>query len=761
MAKQTKANYKPQSAVQIINDWREKTKKTRLTYIWEKIAYFLSGEMLLYQSKEGRWFPIKSGIPLPGVPEGVTEQSLTDYPKDPHMITLSNGITAKALGNPLMPQATPFSTSDEDKESARKVTNFLMYYRAVNNEDRQSEGESMREEIIELFKYYGCAFIKTYFDKSIGDMVPDVDEEGNQIIVNGRQVMRRRGDIKAEVINPENIGIQNGVKRWRDITGIIYSVAMHIDDIYKKYKVRVEPDSDLEDTRDRTAWGVAQEDNGKKLENHAVVYEVYLKPCEEYELGRMVVGTKDVELFDGLYDRKLAESDYRDTDWHPFSFAGWLKSPRNFWPDTPFRHLIPHQANLNKQWKRLLEDDKDFKGWWLNVKGSVDWDMVRTSAVQDGTPNIQYEEGYEQPQFIEPPIKNQDAIGKINLTVARMNDIIAQYETTRGNSDPNIKSGIQADIMNSSSNTQATPLLTAIVSLYMAHWKKEIHIGATHFNDEGGPREVRFQDPITDEIINDTFSPEDIKSDDITLFGGNAFYMTPEAKEQQLDKLLEIGAFGDISTNDKMRLAYLKQRGVFVPESSYDPNYHDRQMAEWENARFKNGQFEEDRQYIVDALIKEFADAEAAYEQAAQMYQEDMENWQTMKEEFDAMSGPYQLALAEQAEASKKGMPAEHPGQAPIDPGMEPEPPGEPPQEPEPWWRARLIENAAAHMDVHIDFMNSPDYYKLCKKYPDLDTAMNFHLMDHIRKEAEYQRAQQDIVMAILPPPEQPIPEQQ
>jgi hypothetical protein len=506
----------------------------------------------------------------------------------------------------------------------------------------------------------------------------------------------------------------------------------------------------LGDTRDQTAWGDTYEGEGKELQDHALVCEVYLRPSPKYPNGRKVVGTKaGVELFDGIYDKKLADnSDYAETDWHPFSFAGWHYSPRKFWPKTPFEDIIPHQINLNKLWQGLLEDDKNFKGWSVNAKGTVDWEMVRESYANDGTPNIQYEEGEQPPTYVPPPRINSDKIGKINLTISRMNDIMAQYETTRGNADPNVKSGKQADVMQNAANSQATPLLTAIVSLYVAHWTKVTHLMAVHFND--GPRDIRFEDPDSGEVITDTFKADDIKSDDIVLFGGNAFFMSREEYNAELDRLQATGAFN----SPKGMRSYLKLRNTFIPEDTWNPDATDIKMAKWENDRFSKGLFSEDRPYILQPIEQQYQQEVMQYAQAAQMYPELLDQWKTAKDRFDTLNKPYKAAMFEQMQLEKEGK-AQYPGDPPVDPGLQPQPPPKPVQS-DPWWRAQGFENAQVHIEEHENFRKTLKYQKLCFQYPELDTAMTFHILDHIKKEAMYQKQKQDIVAAIMPPMPQP-----
>jgi hypothetical protein len=45
-------------------------------------------------------------------------------------------------------------------------------------------------------------------------------------------------------------------------------------------------------------------------------------------------------------------------------------------------------------------------------------------------------------------------------------------------------------------------------------------------------------------VVSEVFTPDQIESDDIVIFGGNAFYMTPESKRAEIEKLGSAGFFG-------------------------------------------------------------------------------------------------------------------------------------------------------------------------------------------------------------------------
>ncbi|HPT88717.1 MAG TPA: hypothetical protein PL004_12820, partial [Bacillota bacterium] len=125
MPKKDKNEFTDSRALELTDEFIANSKKDTLIARWEKTEYFLNGEMLLYQDRSGHWRPIQPGMDL-GNGLVISADSVLNYPKDPHILTLANGLMAKALGNPLIPQALPFSSDEADKEAAKKVTNFLL-----------------------------------------------------------------------------------------------------------------------------------------------------------------------------------------------------------------------------------------------------------------------------------------------------------------------------------------------------------------------------------------------------------------------------------------------------------------------------------------------------------------------------------------------------------------------------------------------------------------------------------------------------------
>lgn len=724
MPKKDKIEFTDSRALELTDEFIANSRKDTLIASWEKTEYFLNGEMLLYQDRSGHWRPIRPGMDL-GNGLVISADSVLNYPKDPHILTLANGLMAKALGNPLIPQALPFSSDEADKEAAKKVTNFLLAHRAEVNEDRQAAGTSMREEVIDWLFVTGNAFIKDYFDPNAGEAVPGLPED-EQLY---------RGKIRSEVIPPQCMLVPNGIAKMDDLPWIGEQRALSVDYIYETYGVKVDAEENLEDVRRTTNYGTSNlKGDDNRLKNHAVVYEFYIRPSAENDYqGRKIVRTKDKILYNGVYDAKLmAHPEYRETDWHPYSHAGWRRCPGKFWRKSMFEELISLQIKLNAQWKRLLENDDDLRGWWVSQEGSVDWEKVRTSAEDDGFPNIQYMRGYEKPFFQPPPPINQDALGKIQGIVARMNDLVAQYETTRGNSDPNITSGRQADVMNQSSNTQATPILTAIVSLFMAHWRKVVHLAAVHFEPSG--REIRFYDPISQDKDwqIDTFKPSDVRCDDIVLYGGNAFYQSPEARKQELMQMAEMGYFGDVKGNPADRKAFLRLYDAPTADSLYSDELVDIEAAKRENKMFSQFQFIENRSWILEPIIIAYQQAVAAWMQAKMAFEQAMPQYQAKLAEFERLypiweraEREYQLVLEKGQPVPDPGPPPEHPGEPPIDPGPMPE-------QPHPYWRAQYFEDHQSHIKIHREWRKSSEYERLCRANPELDKAMDSHEQSHL-----------------------------
>jgi hypothetical protein len=703
-----------------IND----SNKQMLENDWEKVQYFRNGQMLLWQDRTGKWFPIMAGTSYDGL--YFDAQSIVNYPKDPHMVTLDVGLTAKALGNPLIPEVLPAGSDDEDRDSAEKCTRFLRYHREDAKEDRQTAGRSLREQACDYLIGTGNGLMKDYFDPF----------DGEQFEVDGQKMFR--GKIVSKVVSPKAVRTPNGVVDFDNLPWIMEETALPVDEAKRRYKDKADEivaDEDLADPNAITPWAGSGGGRGDGLlKGHVRIYEYYERPNGEngYK-GRKIIATRIVVLWEGVYDSKLAGSKFSREHWHPYSYGGWRKVSGSMWCKTVLEELISLQIKLNSLWQQLLEEDPDFRGWWLVQEDSVDWEMARTSYNTYGKSIIEYSKTTrERPFFQAPPVKNPDIMGKIQLCVARMNDIVAQYETTRGNADPNVTSGKQADIMNSASNSQSTPLLTAIVNLFIAHWKKVLQLAAVHFDSTG--TSLSYTDPLSNDVISDIFTPDQIQSDDVIIFGGNAFYMTPESKRAEIEKLGSAGFFGDVVGDPIAKQKYLKLLELPFYDSAFADELTDLNAAKRENRRFGKFMFDDDREWVVGPLKQQYLAASMAWMQAKIAFDGQIDQYQKDQASFNELAPLWERAAAEHQQllsnSGKTGRVPEDPGPPPTMP-VAPMDPGPPPQPPVLIWRALEYEDHNIHVAEHTRWRKTPEYEKLCRQNPELDQAIQFHIQTH------------------------------
>lgn len=717
----------------------EQAENSSLTLRWRRNQEMIRGNQLLYVDERAKKvYVLQEGMRIPGVG---TITGVQGHPIDPHLITIVKGAKAKALTNPIVLEVRPATSEDDDKEAAKVCSYLLRYYQSALRLDRQSDGISKREEVVDWLFPAGIGFIKTWWDTGLGDNVLQDGMPANHPET-GRPI--RLGDVNCKAVAPQAMLIPPGISKMDDLPWIGEKVAMPIGDIKKRWGVEATEDENLEDINQLRTVNTLGEVGNKKLKGHALVCELYFKPSEEYPQGRIIIGTKDRVFVDTVWDKKLMEV-YAETDWHPYTIFPYIRNAGDFWPRTIVDYLFDLQVQLNSLWKKVLEGKKNTTGWFLEQEGT-DWSKSRLTQDTGGIPRVIYRAGLNPPTYISPPVINQDLMAEIQHTLQRMNDISSFYEVTRGNTDPSVTSGKQAQILQEASHTQAGPLLDSQVNGFINIGKRILHLCAVHFEDEGRSLQIVGKD---NEGINFEITPDRIQSDDVVIAGGNAFYLTPDAKRQEIQQLAEKGLLGDIVNDPIAKRKFFDMLELGDIEELYDSYLQDIDFTRWENKLFKKGLVEETDPSIQQEIEQLEQQMFLAWQQEVATYEQRRMGWQAQNEEFKRAYGEYQGIKAatkdKQIDISPDMILPPHPGQEPMQPS--PEPPQPLPR----FRRARDGENHDVCIEEHNSFRKTVEYEKLCAYMPELRHAVQFHIDDHLQKKAQEMAKVQQIMSAAMP----------
>jgi hypothetical protein len=683
---------KEKEAEALVLDCISQAEKTDLKLDWQVVQEFLRKKHLIYRDNwQKRVMNLSDGTMIT-MPDGSTKEitNSSNTPIDPHITTIDIGITAKVESSfPfLTPQVRAATGEDEDEDAAVNSTHLLIYYHKGE--------EKLYKQAMGWLKPTGNAYGKDYWDKNAGNFVfhpttlaPLTDDNGKQL---------KLGDITSKINSPQKMLVPGGIPGDEDLPWIGEETAKPVKDIQNIWGVEVKEESNLEDIEQLKATGnIGQYQKQNILKGHARVYEIYFKPDSEHPYGRLIIYCSNKILYDGVWDQALTEK-YPDF-WHPYSHVGYKKIQGDYWYKSIFEYLIEHQMQLNRIYSQIMAATKRLKGAWISQENSNNLNEVSFDG--EGFANIEYKIGALPPSFQQIMINVQQFIGLYNMIIQRMNDLSAQYETTRGNPDPSITSGKQAQIFQNANAMQSSPLLSNLADWYIERCIKKLRLCVTHFEDSGRLIQITGEE---NESIAFSFTPDQIKSEDIVIANGPWFFMDPMQRTQKADQLYAMGAFGNPqSPQAQKKLMFLQGIGGGL-EDVYAEHTADIKMAKAENQMFKSGQLLETDQIV------------ASKHPLMQQYQANLQAWQ---QAMSIRSGAVQALMTNQvsAENMKLNGPPPDPGPEPVKPTI--------------YRMARDYEDHQLHVEILNQLRKSTRFEKMCLQNPELRVATDFHFESH------------------------------
>jgi hypothetical protein len=656
---------------------------------WQYITEFLRGRPFTFRDYRNRKLvnPV-AGLQIPGTNRRLKED-FSERPVDNHLNTIANSLTAKALSNYpfLVPQVLPATSEDADQDTAISSTKILQYYQKATNEE-----ENYRESI-GYKKSCGQIYWKDVWDPSAGG--PGAMSPTGETIP--------RGDIRSSIVPPTRRLIQPGIPKDENHTWTGEKIPMPIEEVFDKYGVEVPEETDLINLDTLQSIDHTSPTKQQTLSGHAMVYEIYFKPTKKHKLGRLVIGTTKHKLYDGAWDSKLTAK-YPER-WHPYTKVPWLVIEGDYWAKSPLFYLTDHQKQLNKLYYRLLQSKKLPYAAFMYLKTSMKWDQIDLSS-DNGIIKIPYES--QPPQHVKLDLPTMDILAEIQHVIARMNDNAADYEVNRGQRTPGVNSGRQQQQLQMANTLQNSPLLTNIArGMREGHWKLWLQLVAVHFESSGRYLQITGEEGETSNIH---FTPDQITSENITLATGQSFFLPPEQRNAELDRLFQMGAFGP-PTDPAAIKQYTRLRRIGGGlEGAFADLSADETMAEIENARFESGDYFEKDSVEIEKLLE-------------------MDRPPINNRPLIEYVGWYQAA---KTRMKAEGMMAT--GQITPEMAMTTSPPpvpGPEPEKPDIFILARDYEDHAVHIRIHNKYRKNKKFEEACLKNPELRRATDFHILSH------------------------------
>jgi hypothetical protein len=688
---------------QDVEECKQQSNMDAVKLRWERNQYMIKGEQLLYIDTLGnRIIVMRPGVLVPWnntlkpVP-----YSVLNYPIDNHLATIVQDLTAGAIANKIELEAGSRTGEDEDKGAAKNSTHLLQYY------FEKLKIEKKRRKIVSWLMPCGSCFAKVWWNTDAGD--PQAYDEATGATL--------RGDPDCMVIASFDMLLPSSLVDAEDAEWIGHRQAMPVKKIEEIWGKKVPAEPNLRDVK---RLGSDNSRGEADLKDHAMVYEIFYKPDKENPHGRHIVAANHIVLdakpFDVALTAKFPER------WNPYVMFEFITVTGDLWPMSVVDDLISLQLELNKITKQISEAKPNTKPLVIEGTGAiVDWNKVDLSP-ERGLPRIKVDGDASQLRVEWPRSYNQDLSMRKQDIIDRMNDRASSYPSTRGQPSSQVTSGDQAEVMMASSNKQQSPLLKNLAGGFTEIGQRILELCAVHFTDKGRLVKITGKD---NQPIAFTFTPDQVRCENIVLSNGSAFYMLPEELRREQERLADKGYYGDMAADQVARARFFKQRDLPVPEGMFDSIVKHQSMQQWENRMFEAGKLEETDPYILSQIEQEMMD-----------YQADMEVWNRMNAEF---------------QMGKSAMEA---GEVPPEMQMATPPPtdpGDPPEEPKPWRRARIYDNDDIHLEELNSWRESPTFEQLCAKNPQLREATDYHEQSHLKNKAAKMQQQSAMMAAVQP----------
>ena len=494
-------------------------------------------------------------------------------------------------------EGVPASSSDEDKNLARRATKLLDYFWQKNR---------VVEKLCDALAWAGDTgncFLMPRWDQNAGDEIPiykrhegqitgqepyNIDSEGYVLDQSGERVVETvtTGDVVLDVITPFDFVNDGHSITIEDQECFIIQQAMTIKKIEKLWPdkgSKVKPDKD---TKTRAMYQrriqALSSNTGdfyaepKEEGNLATVKFYFEKGCKEYPNGRYIVKAGSVLLEQG--ELPLGEE-------YNVVHIGDIHISGAFWKIGIVENVIPIQKGYNRTLSQIIENSNNMG----NIKIMCPKNSKVSSDAFDDSGNevIEYEvtTGGE-PHQLQPAELPGYVVNLLNVYDKNFEDASGQHEVSHGKAPAGVKSGSALNALQEQDDTRLAPtkmmllrslerLGVIVLKLYeknMSVERKFQIIGETNFD-----------------IDEFTLTPSEIQSinKDVRVQTENLIAAHKRLQQEQVMDLYNMGVLGD-KEDPRIRKKVLQILEFGSVADIFDELHVDTSQAQKENDQFAN-----------------------------------------------------------------------------------------------------------------------------------------------------------------------------
>lgn len=442
----------------------------------------------------------------------------------------------------------------------------------------------------------GTSFYKISWNSNLGQVVA-LEEDGKKI---------KTGDVDISVCSPFEIYPDSAThESLQECQSLIHARAYTVDEIKQTYGVDVEGKDINVYSLDGTSvslGGLGYSGLATKLiettrKNSAIVLEKYVKPCEKFPDGRLIIVAGDKLVYDGELPYLNGIDGKREI---PFVRQICNEEVGNFWGVSMISRLIPIQRAYNAVKNRKHEYINRLTLGVLAVEdGSVDIDNLEEEGLAPGKILV-YRQGSSAPKFLGGENVPSDFEKEEEKLLKEFNSLSGTSEIGSMENVSASLSGVALELLIDENETRLKFTTDSMKSAIKTMAK---HILRLYKQFATFPRLIKI---VGDDGTLDVFyfKGNDISSDDVQFDTDNETNDTLSQRRTMIFTLLDKGLLADEDgkISNSMKAKIMENIGFGVWDNSVDLRDLHIKNADIENSKLNSGKDVEVKEIDNDEL---------------------------------------------------------------------------------------------------------------------------------------------------------------
>lgn len=487
-------------------------------------------------------------------------------------------------------QVLPATNEEEDLYTAKVGKKIL---------DSVSNKMNLSAKINQATKWSeicGTSFYKISWNPNLGQVVA-LEDDGKKI---------KTGDVDISVCSPFEIYPDSAThESLQECQSLIHARAYTVEEIKQTYGVDVEGKDINVYSLDGTSvslGGLGYSGLATKLiettrKNSAIVLEKYVKPCEKFPNGRLIIVAGDKLVYDGELPYLNGIDGKRE---FPFVRQICNEEVGNFWGVSMISRLIPIQRAYNAVKNRKHEYINRLTLGVLAVEdGSVDIDNLEEEGLAPGKILV-YRQGSSAPKFLGGENVPSDFEKEEEKLLKEFNSLSGTSEIGSMESVSASLSGVALELLIDENETRLKFTTDSMKSAIKTMAK---HILRLYKQFATFPRLIKI---VGDDGTLDVFyfKGNDISSDDVQFDTDNETNDTLSQRRTMIFTLLDKGLLADEDgkISNSMKAKIMENIGFGVWDNSVDLRDLHIKNADIENSKLNSGKDVEVKEIDNDEL---------------------------------------------------------------------------------------------------------------------------------------------------------------